>query len=122
MIERMVIEVPSESGYTVGDLKIGGAPIEHGGQIAECITVKLVGAAAKIGQVKNAPNPCSFKCCIDPANATSLNRQVEVTASPPPGMRAAFFDEGGLPNLTPKTAQSVRGTRIDRSRAGGIVK
>lgn len=48
MIERLVVEVPSETGFTVGDLKIAGIPIRYGGQIAECITVKLVGAAAQL--------------------------------------------------------------------------
>src|SRR5262249_12386831 len=45
MIERMVVEAPAGSGLTVSDLLIGGTPVRFGGQIAECITVKLTGLA-----------------------------------------------------------------------------
>ena len=45
MIERMVVEVPAERGFDISDLNIAGSPIRYGGQIAECITVKLVGIA-----------------------------------------------------------------------------
>src|SRR5207248_248006 len=42
MIERLVVEVPSERKFTVGELTIAGMPIHCGGQVAECITVKLI--------------------------------------------------------------------------------
>ena len=100
MIERLVVEVPPETGLTVGDLKIGGVRIEYGGQVAECITVKLVGAAARIGSVTNLPAKCTSKCCIDPNYAVSLLRNVPIATAPPPGMRAAFEHEGTLPGVT----------------------
>src|SRR5205814_1493454 len=45
MIERMVVEAPASRGFDLGDITIAGVPISYGGQIAECITVKLVGLA-----------------------------------------------------------------------------
>jgi hypothetical protein len=36
---RLVYEVPASEGFVVGDIRIGGRPIEFGGQIAEHLTV-----------------------------------------------------------------------------------
>jgi hypothetical protein len=36
---RLVYEVPANEGFVVGDIRIGGRPIEFGGQIAEHLTV-----------------------------------------------------------------------------------
>ncbi len=36
---RLVYEVPVSEGFVVGDIRIGGRPIEFGGQIAEHVTV-----------------------------------------------------------------------------------
>jgi hypothetical protein len=36
---RLVYEVPASEGFGVGDIRIGGRPIEFGGQIAEHLTV-----------------------------------------------------------------------------------
>lgn len=95
MIERMVIEVQERTRYVVGDLTIGGVPIEYGGQIAECITVKLVGAAAGLGSVQNVPISCTGRCCIDPADPRRLDRPIAFSRPAPPGERDAFVDEGG---------------------------
>jgi hypothetical protein len=99
MIERLVVEVPAETGYTVSDIRIGGEPIRYGGQIAECITVKLVGLGALAG-VTNSPQSCSGRCCVDPADLRTLNRSVpykdDTGPIPAPlGTVAAFSDEGG---------------------------
>ncbi len=51
MIERMVVEVPPETRRSLSDLRIGGVPVLYGGQIGECITVKLVGVAAPAANV-----------------------------------------------------------------------
>jgi hypothetical protein len=45
MILRAVFSVPAEYGYTVGDIRIGGVPIEYGGQLAEHLLMKLTAAA-----------------------------------------------------------------------------
>jgi hypothetical protein len=57
-ILRAVYEVPKEEGFTVGDLLIGGEPIEFGGQIAEFITMKLTGVACRKGEITNPAQGC----------------------------------------------------------------
>lgn len=93
LIERLVVEVPLSSGYAVSDLKIGGVPILYGGQIAECITVKLVGTAVLAG-VQGAPLACVARCCIDTNHATILNRPVFNEEAVPVGEQPAFVDQG----------------------------
>lgn len=45
MIVRAVFEVPAAYGYTVGDIKIGGIPIQYGGEIAEHLVMKMTAIA-----------------------------------------------------------------------------
>ena len=52
---RAVYEVPSSKKFTVGDITINGQPIEYGGQIADFITIKVVGQACRFGKSKAAP-------------------------------------------------------------------
>jgi hypothetical protein len=42
---RVEYEVPPEEGFVVGDIRIGGRPVEFGGQLAEHVTVMIVGTA-----------------------------------------------------------------------------
>jgi len=58
-ILRAVYEVPTSEGFVVGEMKIGGRRIEYGGQIAEHITMKLVGQAWDEGGIRNTPVPPS---------------------------------------------------------------
>lgn len=44
-ILRLEYQVPAGTGFVVGDIKIGGRPIEWGGHIAEHVTVMIAGAA-----------------------------------------------------------------------------
>ncbi|HEY7876246.1 MAG TPA: hypothetical protein VIG64_14115 [Actinomycetota bacterium] len=44
---RLEYEVPAEQGFVVGDIRIGGRPIEFGGHIAEHVTVAAVGVAGR---------------------------------------------------------------------------
>jgi hypothetical protein len=46
---RAVYEVPAGLDFVVGDLTINGRKIEYGAQIADYITIKLTGVAARIG-------------------------------------------------------------------------
>lgn len=46
-ILRLEYEVPPGSGFVVGDLAIGGRPIEYGGQIAEHVTCTVGGVAGR---------------------------------------------------------------------------
>ncbi|MFB9327714.1 hypothetical protein ACFFSY_17440 [Paenibacillus aurantiacus] len=57
-ILRAVYEVPESEGFKVGDITIGGLPIEYGGQIAQNITMKLTGVACKHHSVQNEPISC----------------------------------------------------------------
>ena len=106
MIERLVVEAPINSGLTVGDLTIGGEPIEYGGQIAECITVKLIGGATKLGSIQNAPTACVARCCIDRVNPRLLERAIPFSRPAPPGEQDAFVDEtsAGVPGPRAMTA------------------
>ena len=98
MIERLLVDVPRQRGFTVSDLTIAGAPIAYGGQIAECITVKLVGQAALVNPpVNNVPAPCEGRCCIDPAKATMLSQWVARNLRDPLGTKTALVNEGTDP-------------------------
>jgi hypothetical protein len=89
MIERAVFEVPDRLGFRVGDLTIGGEPITFGGQVAEHITVKLVGLASERGKFSNAPAPCSCGCFAEAANPVFL--YLRAPGSPlAPGQIPAF--------------------------------
>jgi hypothetical protein len=72
LIERAVFEVPEDEGFTVSDVRIGGVPISFGGQLAQFMTVKLVGLAANPGSFSNEPVEAQHSCCIDPANREYL--------------------------------------------------
>jgi hypothetical protein len=45
---RLVYEVPASEGFVVGDVRIGGRPIEFGGQIAEHLTVMFPAVAGTV--------------------------------------------------------------------------
>ena len=52
---RAVYEVPAAKKFAVGDITINGQPIEYGAQIADFITIKVVGQACRFGKSKAAP-------------------------------------------------------------------
>ena len=52
---RAVYEVPASKKFTVGDITINGQPIEYGGQIADFITIKVMGQACRFGKSTAAP-------------------------------------------------------------------
>jgi hypothetical protein len=104
MIERMVVEVPKDLGFTVGDLRIAEEPVLYGGQIAECITVKLIGVASILSPpLANKPVPCDGRCCIDASNATSLRRSIKIGTPLPIGTQEAFEQQGGSEATAVKT-------------------
>jgi hypothetical protein len=71
-IERLEVRYPTDE-FAVSDIRIGGVPIRYGGQIAECITVKLVGAAAAIGSISDAPrSKLTAKAYVDPTDARAV--------------------------------------------------
>jgi hypothetical protein len=67
MIERAVFEVPSTYG-TVSDVRIAGEPIRYGGQLAERMTVKLIGLAAIGANFSNSPARFPLDAYVEPAN------------------------------------------------------
>jgi hypothetical protein len=91
MVERMVIEVPSNRGICVGDLTIGGVPIRYGGQVAECITVKLVGLANVVpSPLKKPPMGVSSRGYVDPFFAHHVRLTRTPAAPLPPGTAEVF--------------------------------
>ena len=47
---RVVYEVPPSEGFAVGDIRIGGRPVEFGGQLAEHVTVSAHGLVGRSGR------------------------------------------------------------------------
>lgn len=45
---RLEYEVPASEGFVVGDISIGGRPVEYGGQLAEHVTVMAGGLAGRL--------------------------------------------------------------------------
>jgi hypothetical protein len=92
LIERLVVEVPTDE-FDVSHIRIGGFPVSFGGQIAECITVKLIGVAGAIGSAQLGPIKLPDLGYVDPANAREIfsggRRGV------PPGTVPAFLYESG---------------------------
>lgn len=54
---RARFEVPAQKKYVVGDIKIGGRPIQFGGQVADRVQV-WIKAVVKKGTHKPKPKPC----------------------------------------------------------------
>lgn len=71
LIERLVVEVPTDE-FDISDIRIGGFPVIFGGQIAECITVKLIGVAAALGSAHIGPIKLPDVGYVDPANAREI--------------------------------------------------
>jgi hypothetical protein len=90
-VERLVIQLPPDTGRTLSDLTIGGVPLRWGGQIAECITVKLVGGATKVGKISNPALPSIGRGFVQVADSRLLDT-VKVAVDLPPGTRAAFSE------------------------------
>jgi hypothetical protein len=93
MIERLEVEVPAERGFSISDVKIGGVPIRYGGQIAECITVKLTGVAV-LANVEPVPVPWTRHGYLDPLYPTGYDRAVEFGKPIKPGTARALVDQG----------------------------
>jgi hypothetical protein len=56
-----VFELPpalAAAGKTVSDVKIGGTPVTFGGQLAQRITMHLVGVGSVAQPVDNTPTVC----------------------------------------------------------------
>jgi hypothetical protein len=121
MIERLVIEAPPGRKLSVDDLTIAEEPIRLGGQIAECITVKLVGLANILpSPVKRPPVPAQARSAIDPFDARTLDRPQLATSPLPPGTVEAFLNEGTVPGVT--AAGPTLAAGVKRAAVAAIVK
>jgi hypothetical protein len=56
----------------VSDLSIGGEPIRFGGQLAEHMTIKIVGLAAVGAGFTNRPSGLPFRACADAENPSMV--------------------------------------------------
>ena len=112
-IERLVVEMPDPS-RDVSDLRIGGVPVTFGGQIAECITVKLVGSAGALHTMSNPALPMPGVGYVDPANAREIyaGRRSGVPGNAVP---AFTYESGELADrpspVAASTARPRRGVR-----------
>jgi hypothetical protein len=110
MIERMVVEAPPGRKLTVGDLAIAGTPIRFGGQVAECITVKLVGIANVLANPVTRPAVGNLRRgYLDPADARVLGSAGKAPRPLPPGTIEAFLGQGaaaGAAQAGRRTAKS----------------
>jgi hypothetical protein len=74
---RAVYQLPSEiaaTGLTVSDVKLGGSNIEFGGQLAQLITMHLIGTASVARTVDNPPVGCGAipDAALGSAQATAI--------------------------------------------------
>jgi hypothetical protein len=121
MIVRLVVEVPKDRNITVTDITIGGEPIRFGGQIAECITVKITGIAHIPSQpVRNIPVRCSGQGVLNPRNPFSLVH-LESGINPSRGRVGAFSSQGTEEGAVPRGKLPIRRLAIARHRAAGTV-
>lgn len=94
MIERLVVEAPTGRKVSLGDLTIAGEPIQFGGQVAECITVKLVGVANILQTpFRSTTSVAHGRGIIDPAYPGALSIASR-THPLPVGYVEAFRGEG----------------------------
>jgi hypothetical protein len=120
LIERLVIEAPPGHKLSVDDLTIAGEPIRFGGQIAECITVKLIGLANILASpVRRPPVPTQARAAIDPFNARTVSRPQLATLPLPPGTVQAFLNEGILAGKAPGPTMAAA---VKRAAAAAVVK
>lgn len=117
MIERLLVEVPKDRNIAVSDITIGGEPIRFGGQIAECITVKIIGVAHIPSQpVRNVPVRCSGRGAFNPRNPFSLV-QFESGIRLSRGWVEAFASQGTEEGAVPRGKLPIRRFSITRHRS-----
>ncbi len=90
-IARLEVAMPT-SEFDLADIRIGGVPLVHGGQIAECITVKLTAAVCLASAITNRHFPSGTSAYVDPRGGSMtyvMNRRTS-----PTGTIRAFDDKG----------------------------
>ncbi len=75
---RAIFEVPESKGFKVGDIKINGAPIQFGGQIADFVRIKLTG----IAQNFDPSNVVKFGCVtLQGRSVAPINEAAEIKST-----------------------------------------
>ena len=121
MIERLVIEAPPGHELTLSDLTIAGEPLRFGGQVAECITVKLVGMAnIPAAPIKNPAVPAKVRSAIDPAYPQTVDRAVPLNRPLQPGDREAFYLEGADPAAAKAASHKLAAAKARAGLPGRI--
>jgi hypothetical protein len=122
LIERAVFEVPRGEGCTVSDLNIGGVPIRFGGQLAQLITVKLVGLAARPDSFHNKPVPCNHHCIIDSANPAYLIQPRPEREPTAHELRAFDYPDVQTPPIIPAPTPADKQAQVKKAAAQRQVK
>lgn len=92
-IQRLVVQAPC--GHDLEDITIGGVPIRYGGQIAECITVRLTGVATVATGHVNSPVALTTAGYVFPHGGSEVF--VGSRRGAPPGTVQAYVDDTGTP-------------------------
>ena len=115
MIERLVVEVPANRCFTVSDITIGGERIQYGGQIAECVTVKLIGVAnLPTHPAANEPVQCSGRYAFKRGDPHALVLP-SASGQPPRGFVEAFVSQGVEEEHVTRKKPHVRQGKAGRS-------
>lgn len=117
MIERLVVEVPPNRRFTVSDITIGGERIRYGGQIAECITVKLIGVANLPNHpAANNPVQCAGRYAFKRRNRHALVLPVASGSPAPRGFVEAFASQGVEEEHVTRKKPHVHQNKAERPR------
>lgn len=123
-ILRLVVEV-TDPRFSVSDIRIGGVPIRYGGQIAECITVKLRAIASGTGLVANEPMPLTVPALTHPRGGSQLFPLAPESIKPPSDTVSAFEHEAspeapGLPAPLPGRREDLDEPVLELEQIQGL--
>jgi len=94
-IARLVVAMPTDE-HDLGDLRIGGVPVTFGGQLAECVVVRIhVEATTRDGEFTPGRLRLAEASAIDPHGGETLH--TPLLQPRPPGMARAFAPQGEAP-------------------------
>lgn len=84
MILRAEFSMPERTNYNLGDIKIGGVPLQYGGQIAEYINMVIFGKGFDFQQGVAEDLPCTHHCCAKPNFPNMLViKEINIPCTPP---------------------------------------
>ena len=104
---RLVIDMPCPH-LSLSDVSIGGEPIRYGGQIAECITMKLTALAGPPREIPAARVDLRATSFVLSEGGSELFKSSEDNGlPPPPGAIAAFQHEFSPGNFPPQCRLAI---------------